>query len=51
MCLEKVTELLKALSRNDWGYFEAWKACREQCVASDGKCFEWDNMYIKQFQY
>jgi len=82
-CQEKLTELLKALSQNDWGliwllciwvwglsapmhlgldlngpfvphdwgYCEAWKVCMEQCVVSDGKCFERDNMGIQQFQY
>jgi len=30
-CLERLTELLKALSENDLGYCEAWKVCMEQC--------------------
>lgn len=50
-CLERLTELLKALTENDLGYCEAWKVCMEQCVASDGKCFERDDMDIQQFQY
>jgi hypothetical protein len=44
----KTTELLKALSQNDFrGSFETWKVLMERPAASDGKYLNSDNMYTK----
>lgn len=39
---KKTAELLRAHPQNDFrGWFEAWKACIEWCVYSDGNYFKW----------
>jgi len=44
----KTTELLKALSQNDFrGCFEAWKLPMERPAAYDGNYLNRDNMYTK----